>query len=1536
MSALFDENNNIVSGTLNIGSGNIYDIILSDTSGNATVFNQNNLDIDFAVSGTGNTDVLFYDASTGRLGINVDNPDSALHVVTDCALDGLKIESETNCATGVRILFLHNPQTAPESGSYPVTVDLAGRDENYNTINYAQIKSRIIRAETSNTQGEIIFTVDQTGVNQEVFRSSITETVLGGLNDPSGSSYNVLGYANTPDGSDYVILGNTNDSFHNTGIIIGNNNSVSGHKVVFLGNNSSLTGTNALAILVDSSISGDNSISIGHNLKSSGVNVTLIGHDNTVQSNNFMALVNNADISGNLVLGFGDIASVTGNMPIYIGHNINISGDQTILVGSNVNNTGNNNIIYGHNAGASGNNIISIGHSNTSYSTTSGISIGNNIISNNSEMSVVIGLNNNLASGLKNGMIVGLNNTTYDSRATGLVLFGESNTIAYVKDSLVIGNANNLSGNLLNNIVLGPRNSVPTTSRNNLLVGILNNITGIVINSDGSITGTDIRADGDNMTNTNVFGINNWVSVASGSTVIGNKGRFSGLNINTVGSYTNINGNNNENLGNSNFILGDNNVALGNKNDILGTNSFSVNTRSEHRNQIFGSGNIVIGHNEVIVSGISLGFDNEIYGPRNIVIGDRNDIGLVRYPCRVSGSNVVIDGAVDDFIGGDSILIGIYSPPSQDNNVYVGTILDGTDVNGDPLGVITENLGGGFFTTTLVISPTITPTNTIEYYTKDHFDDIIQGENPCDVCFADLYAGYSSGYVMAFRKGGDDTDLFGNPRYGNNNIVLGNQNEHKNGSGIVIGNQNTTSGTKNVVIGYNISGNYNNTVQIGTNNDNKILFNDDLIIFNTGGLQSNLFIATSASGVGDNNDMVQSIDLINNRVGINKVNPAYTLDVDGSLRTNKIFISDGAASGYALISNGYGSGSWQLPVYLSGSNSGLLFKTSSKVGSGIREIFFNVNSGVKSLEYLRANRLFHPSYDLETGFTEDRALIINQTGLFLNQAGNDYGYNFEIRGSGIQDEIAGDNSVYLFKTNIPENSVRMHNILGASGTLNNIKINSGVVLPTNLTGTVLKVNNDGSLTSNSYPRHSLPFVSSSYGLSGNTSLRYYADTQALAIGTTGEVGAIADSSLQQGSLNTWNHAIIGGAQGINTVFNHQGKGNTFSVIQSGQAGAQLGLHYKTHYGALGIGVAESNLWNVSSTSINRPWWEAGALVVNGKIRATGLQLTAQGVTLPGAASLNKYLKIIDVNGNVGLDTLDLDYQFSGLHPLAAITDEGNSVVTIKLDIEDANGVSLAQADSTSSNGIGLVWNGSKWVHSRGYRFYQPENGSTNTDASPGIELGNDLSLNSCRNNHVAGAGSFARGVSNFKGSSQNSTFYLRGRTGGVVTSELTADWHKNANTTPDPENTISLQFLESYEDGDTNDHNRTMVWNYTVNYSAVFSDDASTPTFGAAGGKVEGTILSYIASDGTRTTTKLSGETITKRYSTADYSSTSPISVEIIDQGADLNQKRLAIKANGAQSTPGSVALNGLWSVVVEINQVHMPSGITFGDSSIA
>jgi len=383
--------------------------------------------------------------------------------------------------------------------------------------------------------------------------------------------------------------------------------------------------------------------------------------------------------------------------------------------------------------------------------------------------------------------------------------------------------------------------------------------------------------------------------------------------------------------------------------------------------------------------------------------------------------------------------------------------------------------------------------------------------------------------------------------------------------------------------------------------------------------------------------------------------------------------------------------------------------------------------------------------------------------------------------------------------------------------------------------------------------------------------------------------------------------------------------NQFIVVDNNQAGTKQGLHYYTDGGYLGVGVNDANLWNISSTNTNQPWWNAGKLVVNGKARVSALQLTPGGTTLPGASAVNKYLKIVDVDGNVGLDTLDLQYQFSGIHPISVATDAGNQIVTVRLATTNSSQVSL----SSNENGLGLVWNGASWVHGRGFKLLQPENGSTNTDVTPGIELGNDLSLNACRNNHVEGAGSFARGQDNWKGSSQVSKFFLRGRTGGAVDSELTADWHKNSNTTPNVENTISLQYLDDYDNQTPIDHKQSFVWNYTIDYSAIFSDDAGTPTFGGCGGKVEGTILSYIASDGTRTNTKLGSDTIIKRYTTVDYSVQDPIDIIIKDTGADLNVQRLAIVANGVSN------YNALWSVNVEINQVFVPSGISFGNSDI-
>jgi len=1528
MSALFDENTNVVSGTLHIGSGVTYDITLSETSGVATVFNRNNLNVDFKVEGTGASSYLYYDASAGRLGIDTSSPDAALHVVSPCANEGAIIESVTNCPTGVRLLLLHNSQTPPEDMGYPATIDLAGRDENYNQILFGQIKSQALNTETDNTSGALIFSVDHTGVSREIFRSSYVDTVLGGNNTiASGTNlYDIVGYNNSiSSGSALVVVGSNNTSFSSSGVIIGHSNSINGDQSVLVSVNTDSDGDNNISLSVNSIADGDSSIFLGQSISLTGSSGTLIGNNLSVVGDSNLGLLSSTNIVGESGIGFGISSNIIGDNHIYVGHNIDISGTNNMAIGSNTYAYGNNNIVYGNDANASASNVISIGESNSLQNYHSGIFIGNNISLPSGDSSVIIGLGNSSSSGLLNSILLGINNTASDATPSGLVVIGQSNIVTQISESLVVGNTNNLSGNVSNNIVIGPRNSVPDTSFNNLILGLLNNTTGIVINSDGSISGTDIRMVDSDITNTNVFGINNALSAASGSSIVGNKTRISGLNVNNLGSYTNLNGSHIQSLGNSNFIIGNYATAIGGMNDIFGTGSISINTSTE-RNQLFGNDTIVMGGNEVIVSGISVGSNNEIYGPNNIVYGKNNTVGLIRYPCRVSGSNVVIVGSASEFNGGDKILVALYSPATQDNPVYIRTILDGTDpVTGDPIGIITENIGSNF-TTTLITNSTIQHSNTIEYYVKNNFDNIIQGYDPCSECFSDLFAGYASGYVMAYQDGNSDTDLETFPLYGNHNIILGSNNDMTHYSGIILGNNNNISGINHIALGYNLSGNFNNTIQIGTNNDNKVIISQNSIIFNSGQTQNSIFVQSSRPGLDNNENTSVKFDNDLNRVGFNNDAPRSTIDVSGTVTTNALRVGLTSPSGYTLTSNASGFATWQFPVNLYGQNGGFLQKLDDKRASGIKEIAYNPASGAKSWEYLRANKVLDSTFEFIDEFsTEERVFIINQSGLYLNNEGNDYGYNLVIKGSGIQAPVNGDNAIYLFKTNIPENEVRMQNLTFVSGDVQEFKVTDSVILPTSLTGTILKVDNNGNLGSISFDRHDLLFSNSEYETSGTTALRYYPTSQALTIGQTGTPPETAEAGLLTGGNNLFNNIILSSAQNTNTVFNNAGLSNQFIIVENNQAGTKQGFHYYTNSGALGIGVNDSNLWNVSSTNTNQPWWNAGKLIVNGKARVSSLQLTPGGTTLPGASAVNKYLKIVDVDGNVGLDTLDLQYQFSGIHPISVATDAGNQIVTVRLATTNSSQVSL----SSNENGLGLVWNGASWVHGRGFKLLQPENGSTNTDVTPGIELGNDLSLNACRNNHVEGAGSFARGQDNWKGSSQVSKFFLRGRTGGAVDSELTADWHKNSNTTPNVENTISLQYLDDYDNQTPIDHKQSFVWNYTIDYSAIFSDDAGTPTFGGCGGKVEGTILSYIASDGTRTNTKLGSDTIIKRYTTVDYSVQDPIDIIIKDTGADLNVQRLAIVANGVSN------YNALWSVNVEINQVFVPSGISFGNSDI-
>ena len=232
-----------ISGILYIGSGLTPDITLSDTAGINTVFNNNKSNIDFSIRGTGINSLVHFDASAGRLGIGTGLPDAVLHVVAPCAKDGLIIESITNCPTGVTLLLVHNPQITPISGSFPAIINLAGRDSNYNEIVYGQIMSKILDASTGYTSGEIIFTVDEKGVNKPVFSANLQNVILGGRNTVSGYSYTVIGTNNNMLGNSFTTLGAYNSGLAISGVSVGNINYFSGTKIFALTNNSKFNAT---------------------------------------------------------------------------------------------------------------------------------------------------------------------------------------------------------------------------------------------------------------------------------------------------------------------------------------------------------------------------------------------------------------------------------------------------------------------------------------------------------------------------------------------------------------------------------------------------------------------------------------------------------------------------------------------------------------------------------------------------------------------------------------------------------------------------------------------------------------------------------------------------------------------------------------------------------------------------------------------------------------------------------------------------------------------------------------------------------------------------------------------------------------------------------------------------------------------------------------------------------------------------------------------------------------------------------------------
>lgn len=385
----------LLIGNSGISTANI--ILPGSGSGINTVFNNLGYDADFVVKGTG-TRQVYYDASTGRLGINTSTPSAIIHAVGECANETLRLESTTACNTGAALTLYHGPSTGSSPGSFPAIINLAGRNSNGQEVNFARIRSRVLGTGINATSGELYVDVDYTGVPTNIMVLSTSQAVLGLRSSGSNRNNILLGNFSTDSGLFNNTVGHFSvisgvSSSGNT--LLGSNSSLSGNGNFIGGNFSAVTGTDNTLIGNNNGISGSGSQVVGRFNNILGTGVSVVGNNNSSTTSLSFVEINGGSntiasgISG-VVNGFSN--TVRSSNFTLDGFSNNLSGNDAVLMGNRSIISGNNNICIGLNNRVVGTGNLAFG-SNITITGTSGIIIGNNI-STSVTSGIVLGFNN--------------------------------------------------------------------------------------------------------------------------------------------------------------------------------------------------------------------------------------------------------------------------------------------------------------------------------------------------------------------------------------------------------------------------------------------------------------------------------------------------------------------------------------------------------------------------------------------------------------------------------------------------------------------------------------------------------------------------------------------------------------------------------------------------------------------------------------------------------------------------------------------------------------------------------------------------------------------------------------------------------------------------------------------------------------------------------------------------------------------------------------------------------------------------------------
>lgn len=1039
-----------VSGTLHIGTTGTIDpaIRLSDTNNQSTIFNSGRLNTDFRVlpTGTNTSWGLFFDASTSRLGINTTSPESALHIKDFCLEGGLKIESSADCSEGAFLHVVHKPSTGSSIGESPAVINLVGSDESMEEVIYGQIRTTIL--DNRSSVGDTKYTSGELSFYVDN-TGTLSPVFLSSIQKTQ------VGLDNTTTASLYeTIVGALN--FVNSGnscVIIGNNNAgndiVSG---VIIGSNNSCSGLGFMGLTNHTIASGL------HNLVNGDI-ILLLGSENI----NFGS---NSHIVGDANSIIGHYTSVTGSSGLVLGNLNHISGNYSNVIGlSNIVN-GEYNLVYGSdNEVQDSNHIISFGNSQSLSGVSGAILLGSDITGTGLTNSIVIGLVNTYPA-LPDSLLFG-NHNDLVNYSENLILYGQNNFINGGDQSVIIGESNHISGSMYN-LCIGQKNSTASDdSNNNIIFGSLTNQTGAFVYTTGYDNGFSAHIDG-NINHNILAGINN-ISLSSDNThIVGHKNFASGDNNIAIGSFNLIMRNDNTFVGNSNVGAGTGNVVLGRVNRSFGDNTVNIGSN----NYAVGNNALNIGSNQNIVSGHVVGHSNVITNVNNLVYGANNTIGnFPVYPFKYNqdDSTIRIHYDAEEFLEGDTALIYIINQ----NNVVKAQkfVIENRDYSSTETGFTTL---GGFSASSSTI-----------FYCASSFDD-------------DTAATEISGYIT---KANDSTGL----EYGKHNIVLGYDNLIAYNTGIYIGSNNSVSGNNIVAIGNNIDvpNSNNNLVVIQSVLENRFVSDTGAFHINPNRAQQATIIYGQSEGLQD----TATFDMANNRLGINKNIPEYTLDVDGIIAGQSLILSEGAVEGYVLTSDASGSGSWTQAVTTDGQVSALPVLLENSMLSGSPSLLYvPANTG---LNFFNSTILFSP------------------TGQFF--------VNTPVQ---INDVLSVDtNQAYI--TNVTVNSL---NVTSSSVTMSPDSFSSGV----------LRVDTNGNLGVKQFDQpYLLLFNDSSNYVDGSIHLKYipesgiylnsnFTDNENFVLSTNSSVDTIINHNLS-------NNLTIYSSDGAVTRKSHFSKYGVFSI-----------------------------------------------------------------------------------------------------------------------------------------------------------------------------------------------------------------------------------------------------------------------------------------------------------------------------------------------------------------------------------------------------